>query len=248
MPSDNNKKRLAEEEPELAAVRAFVEHAFPLWISRAPADKLANGVAEMSVRWVQAGHNVPQIAAARQAQLAIEMPPEKMMDVLYAWEEVHKSRYMPETGKFMPLKSLGGSRKSSADDPDKKSSIKALESKIEELEKGLAKDEKERSHTAKDDWLALPLTVDTIKDFRDSTTGLTGWMLSILDMISHAIHENILAEPPTLPVLGVWSLVVKAQKQYERKYARYGKGSKGSKKKRRSRSRSRKRSKSRRDR
>ena len=182
---------------------AFVEHAFPFWISRAPADKLANGVAEMSVRWVQAGHNVPQIAAALQAQLAIEMPPEKMMDMLYAWEEVHKSWYMPEIGKFMPLKSPGGSRKSSAGDPDKKSSIKALESKIEGPEKGLAKAEKERSHTAKDDWLALPLTVDTIKDFRDSTTGLTGWMLDILDMISHAIDENILDHPPTLPVSDV---------------------------------------------
>ena len=58
-------------------------------MSRVPADKLANGVVEMSVRWIQAGHN------------AIEMPPEKILNVLFAWEEVHKSRYMPETGKFI---------------------------------------------------------------------------------------------------------------------------------------------------
>ena len=75
MLSDNNKKRPAEEEPELAAVRVFMEHAMPLWISRAPADKLANGVAQISVRWIQAGHNVHQVTTALQAQLAIEMPP-----------------------------------------------------------------------------------------------------------------------------------------------------------------------------
>ena len=72
MPNDS-KKRPAEEELELAAVRAFVEHAYLLWLARVSPDKLANGVAEMSVRWIQAGHNVPQVAASLQGQLAIEM-------------------------------------------------------------------------------------------------------------------------------------------------------------------------------
>ena len=89
-------------------------------------------------------------------------------------------------------------------------SIKALESKIEELEKGLAKAEKVRPRATKDDRLAPPLKVDTIKDFRDCTTGLTRWMLDILDMISNATEENILDDPPAPPASDVWSLVVKA--------------------------------------
>ena len=245
MPSENNvKKRPAEEEPELAAVRAFVEHAFPLWVTRVSPDKLANGVAEMSVRWAQAGHNVPQVSNALKTQLAMDIPPEKILDILFAWEEVHKSRYLPETGKFMPLRQASGSRKSSASETEKKASIKALESKTEELEKGLARAEKERSRSSKEDWLALPLTVQTIQDYRDSTTGLTGWMIDVLDMVSNAVEENILDDPPVIQASDIWALVVKAQKQYERKYARFGKGSKSSKKKRRSKSRSPRRSRS----
>ena len=95
----HNNKRPPEEGPDLAVVRAFVEHAFPLSISWALTDKLASLVAEMSVCWVQAGHNVLQVTAALQTQLAIEMPLEEIMDVLFAWEEVHKSRCMPETTK-----------------------------------------------------------------------------------------------------------------------------------------------------
>ena len=44
MPNDA-KKRPAEEELELAAVRAFVEHAYPLWAARVPREKLAAAVA-----------------------------------------------------------------------------------------------------------------------------------------------------------------------------------------------------------
>ena len=212
MPSENHvKKRPAEEEPELAAVRAFVEHAFPLWVTRVSPDKLANGVAEMSVRWAQAGHNVPQVSNALKTQLAMDIPPEKILDILFAWEEVHKSRYLPETGKFMPLRQASGSRKSSTSETEKKASIKALESKIEELEKGLARAEKERSRSSKEDWLALPLTVQTIQDYRDSTTGLTGWMIDILDMVSSAVEENILDDPRVIQASDIWALVVKAQ-------------------------------------
>ena len=69
-----SKERPAEEEPELAAVRAFVEHAYPLWLACVSPDKLTNGVAEMSVRWIQCGHNVPQVRAVLQAQMAFETP------------------------------------------------------------------------------------------------------------------------------------------------------------------------------
>ena len=174
----------------------------------------------------------------------MHIPPEKVLDILFAWEEVHKSRYLPETGKFVPLRPASGSRKSLTSESEKKSSIKILESKIEELEKGLAKAEKERSRSSREDWLALPLTVQTIKDYRDSTTGLTGWMIDVLDMVSSAVEENILDDPPVVQASDIWALVVKAQKQYERKYATFGNGSKTSKKKRRSKSRSPRRSRS----
>ena len=67
MPSDA-KKRPAQEEPELAVVRAFMEHAYPLWAARVPQEKLAAAVAEMSVRWAQSEANMPQVTAL-QAQL-----------------------------------------------------------------------------------------------------------------------------------------------------------------------------------
>ena len=138
MPSDNsNKKRPAEEELELAAVRAFIEHAFPLWVTRVSPDKLANGVAELSVRWFQAGHNVPQESNAFKTLRTMDIPPEKILDILFAWEEVHKSRYLPETGKFVPLRPASGSRKSSTSESQKKSSIRILESKIESTGKGV---------------------------------------------------------------------------------------------------------------
>ena len=101
---NGSKKRSAEEEPELATIRAFVEHAYPLWLATVSPGRRANGVAEMSVRWIQSGHNVPQVTAVLQAQLAIEMPHDQLLDILFAWEEVHKSRYLPETGKFVPIK------------------------------------------------------------------------------------------------------------------------------------------------
>ena len=169
------------------------------------------------------------------------MQHDKILDILFMWEEVHKSRYLPETGKFVPIKPKADSRKSPASEGDKKASIKALESKIEELEKGMAKAAKEKASRS-NDWLAMPLTQQTIDDYKDGTAGLTGWMLSALDLISKAVEENILDEPPTLAATDFWSLVVKSQKQYERKYARFDKGSRSSKKKRRSRSRSCRRS------
>ena len=196
MPNDS-KKRPAEEEPELAAVRAFVEHAYPLLLARVSPYKLANGVAEMAVRWIQAGHNVPQVAAALQGQLAIEMQHDEIVDILFAWEEVHKSRYLPERGKFVPIKQRPESRKSSASEGDKKASIRALESKIEELEKGMAQAAKETASKS-NDGLAMPLTRQTIDDYKDSTSGLTGWMLYAIDLITKAVEEDILDEPPTL--------------------------------------------------
>ena len=237
---NNNKKRRAEEEPELAAIRAFVEHAYPLWLARVSPDKLANGMAKMSVRWIQSGHDVPQVAAALQAQMAIEMPHDKIPGILFAWEEVHKSTYLPETGKCVPIKPKADSRKSSASEGDTKASIKALKSKIEELEKGMAKAAKEKASRT-NDLLVMPLSQQIADDFKDSTAGLTGWMLSALDLISKAVEENVLDEPPTLAATDFWSFV-NSQKQYERKYATFDKGSRSTKKKRRLSSRSRRRS------
>ena len=75
---------------------------------------------------------------------------------------------------------------------DKKASIKALKSKIEELEKGMAKAAKERVlRPGTADWLAMPMTRQTIDNFKDSNTGLTRCMLSTLELINKAVKENI---------------------------------------------------------
>ena len=109
---------------------------------------------------------------------------------------VHKSRYLPETGKFVPIKQRPESKKSSASEGDKKASVGALESKIEELEKGMAKTAKERASKS-NDWLAMPPTQQTIDDYKDSTTGLTGWMLSALSAMTNRQRWRLL-------IFGVW--------------------------------------------
>ena len=81
------------------------------------------------------------------------MPTDKIMDVLVAWDEVHKSRYMPETD----------SRKSSSHDNDRKASIQAPETETGELEREMAKVEKSKSSkSGRIDWLAL--TKETLDD------------------------------------------------------------------------------------
>ena len=133
------------------------------------------------------------------------MPHDQILDILFAWEEVHKSKYLPQTGKFVPVKPKGDSRKSSASEGDKKASIKALESKIEELEKGMAKAAKEKASRS-NDWLAMPLTQQTVDDYKDSSAGLTGWMLCALDLISKAVEEISWTNHQRwrLLIFGVW--------------------------------------------
>ena len=133
------------------------------------------------------------------------MPHDKILDILFAWEEVHKSRYQPQTGKFVPIKPKADSRKSSASEGDKKASIKVLESKIEELEKGMAKAAQKKASRS-NDWLDMPLTQQTIDDYKDSLAGLTRWMLFALDLISKAVEEISWTNHQRwrLLILGVW--------------------------------------------
>ena len=106
------------------------------------------------------------------------MPSHKILGVPVAWEVVHKSRYILETGKFVPIKSKSESRKSSGHDGDWKTSIPELESKMGEPEKAIAKAENTKSwKSGKITWLAKPLKKETLDDFRASTSRLAAWML-----------------------------------------------------------------------
>ena len=147
---------------------------------------------------------------------------------------------MTQTGKFVPMKNKSDSHKSSGHDEDITASIQALKMTIEELEREMAKAEKSKSSkSGRIDRLVRPLTKDTLHDFQAWTSTRTAWMIESLDLVRTAVEENILDKPPVITAAHLLAMVVKCQKRYERKYSKYGKKSKSSKKKHAPRSRSR---------
>ena len=70
--TDSDKKRPLLEILELAQMRLFTQTAFPMWVKRMPSYCLAKLVGELALHWSSEGHNLPTVAGAIHADLAMK--------------------------------------------------------------------------------------------------------------------------------------------------------------------------------
>ena len=200
MAEKDTKKRSLEETSELAHVRAFAEIAFPVWVKRIPSEKIAKLVGELAMRWSVAGHNVPTVAGALHAEVAIKFKVDQMLDLIVAWEDINECQYDPALGKSVKNTPKEEVLKSPLKHSGKKKSAADLEKKIAELEEHVKKAEKQAERSCPD----KEFCETTVRKLRERKEGLAEWMLTSLDMVSAALESTISDEEPAIPAEEVW--------------------------------------------
>ena len=84
-----DKKRPADEvDSEIVKLRAFAETGFQHWIKRVQGEYLATRVSALTMEWQQVGKNVLEMLARMAALLQVGLEPERMLDLVVAWEDV----------------------------------------------------------------------------------------------------------------------------------------------------------------
>ena len=73
---------------EIVKLRAFAETGFQRWIKRVQGDYLARRVSALTMEWQTEGKNVPEMLAGMATLLQVGMEPERMLDLVVAWEDV----------------------------------------------------------------------------------------------------------------------------------------------------------------
>ena len=53
---------------------------------------------ELALRWSVAGHNVPMVAGALHAELAIKCEVDQLLDLIVTWEEIKDCQHDPAPG------------------------------------------------------------------------------------------------------------------------------------------------------
>ena len=105
-----DKKRPVDEvDPEIVKLRAFAEPGFQHWIKRIQGDYLAKRASALTMEWQKEGKNVPEMLAGMATLLQVGLEPERMLDLVVAWEDVASVRYDCVAMKFKPVgNQMGG--------------------------------------------------------------------------------------------------------------------------------------------
>ena len=91
-----------------AKLRAFAETCFQPWIKRVQGDYLARRVSALTMEWQQAGKNVLDMLAGMATLLQVGLEPERMLDLVVAWEDVASVRYDCSAMKLKPANTQVG--------------------------------------------------------------------------------------------------------------------------------------------
>ena len=84
-----NKKRPVDEvDTEIVKLRAFAETGFQHWIKRVQDDYLTRRFSALTMEWQKEGKNVPEMVAGMATLLQVGLEPERMLDLVVAWEDV----------------------------------------------------------------------------------------------------------------------------------------------------------------
>ena len=130
-------------------------------------------------------------------------PPERVLDLFVAREDVSGAVYDPSQSKFVPKPHTTPA--SSALQQGALHELSALHQEIQELKaqvKGSKRNVKETSVPYKD----RPLPDDVIDEFKEES-GVTEWMHELAIMIKKSLASNIIHDP-TIPAANLWKMAV----------------------------------------
>ena len=89
-----DKKRPVDEvDYEIVKLRAFAKTGCQHWIKQVHGDYLARRVSALTIECQQASKNVPEMLGGMATLLQVGLEPERMLDLVVAWEDVASVKY-----------------------------------------------------------------------------------------------------------------------------------------------------------
>ena len=148
---------------EIVKLRAFAETGFQHWIKRVQGDYLAKRASALTMEWQKEGKNVPEMLAQMATLLQVGLEPERMLDLVVAWEDVASVKYDCATMKFKPT----GTRMGCGAPTGAPHAVDFLHLEIADLRRKLDAQSaaKSKSKSAKTDYLKGVLTAGLIEEF-----------------------------------------------------------------------------------
>ena len=172
-----DKKRPVDEvDPEIVKLRAFAETRFQHWIKRIQGDHLAKRASALTMEWQKEGENVPEMLAGMATLLQVGLEPERMLDLVVAWEDVASVRYDCVAMKFKPVgNQMGGGAPAGAPH-----AVEFLHQEIADLRRKLDAQStaQSKSKSAKTDYLKGALTAELIEEFLQEPA-IPEWMTDL---------------------------------------------------------------------
>ena len=176
--------------------------------------------------WQKEGKNVPEMLAGMAMLLQVGLEPERMLDVVVAWEDVDSVKYDWPAMKFKPTGThgteMGGGAPTRAPH-----AVDFLHQEIAHLRSKLDAwlAAKSKSKSNKTDYLRGVLTADLIGEFLQEP-GILAWMEDLCALLTKAVEEELL-EDPSVPAQDLWKLLINKYNEYGKRYPK-GRGSRSS--------------------
>ena len=172
------------------------------------------------MEWQQAGKNVPDMLAGMATILQVGLEPERMLDLVMAWEDVASVRYDCSAMKFKPTNTqVGGGAPTVAPH-----AVNFLHQEIADVRRKLdaRMDAKSKSKSTTTYYLKGILIADLIAEFLQEP-GIPEWMEDQCALLTTTLEEERL-EDPSVPAQDLWKLLISKYNEYGKRY-RKGRGS-----------------------
>ena len=199
---------------EIVKLRAFAETGFQQWIKRIQGDYLAKRASALTMEWQKEGKNVPQMLARMATLLQVALEPERMLDLVVAWEDVASVKYDYAAMKFKPVGTqMGGGAPTGAPH-----AVEFLHQEIADVRRKLDAQSaaQSKSKSAKTDYLKGVLTAGLIKEFLHEPA-IREWMTDLCQLLTKALDEELL-EDPSVPANNLWKLFITKYNEYDKRY------------------------------
>ena len=187
-----DKKRPVDEvDSEIVKLRAFAETRFQHWIKRIQGDYLAKRASALTMEWQKEGKNVPEMLAGMATLLQVGLEPERMLDLVVAWEDVASVRYDCAAMKFKPVGTqMGGGAPTGAPH-----AVEFLHQEIADLRRKLDAQSaaQSKAKSAKTDCLKGVLTAELIEEFLQEPA-IPEWMTDLCQLLTKALDEELLED------------------------------------------------------
>ena len=144
------------------------------------------------MKWQKEGKNVPEMLAGMATLLQVGLEPERMLDLVVAWEDVASVKYECSAIKFKPVGTqMGGGAPTGA-----MHTVDFCHQEIADLRRKLDAQSaaKSKSKSSKTDYLKGALTAELIEEFLQDP-GIPKWMGDLCAMLTKALEEELLEDP-----------------------------------------------------